>query len=283
MAGPVLIAISDIEIEGLMRRPRGARVTAIAAEISREGQWTPIEVAPLRKEGERQIYRLTTGWVRIEALKALRQPEVRAIIKRATLAERRRREIDDNLLADGLTVLDRARYLAARKALYEQDHPETAHGGHQDAKSGIFVARSTPAFKAWAAAAYGVSARSVQRAYLIGETLDPLAADTLAESDWADHQSALETIARLEAGKQLAVAELLTRDPDPIATLAEALHIAGAQPPPLTSTKRMSAILGNFGALGLREQRLVANELAMKLGARLVYEAEAANDREASA
>lgn len=281
MAEPVLIPIADIETVGLIRRPRPARVAAIAASIAAEGQETPIEVAPHRKEEGRQIYRLTKGWVRLQALsQGLQRTEVLARVRRvASAQERIQRGVDDNLLGDGCTVLDRARYLTLRKGLYEQDHPGASHGG--DRRSGEQVAKSGELkFSVWAAQTYGGSVRAVERSCTIGERLDPHAAEALADTDWADHQAALETIARLQPVQQQAVARLLTREPDPVATLADAIAQVVGAPVVAPVSKAFSAFYGGYCRLGARDRRDALRQLVddglLPTGVKIVFETDEA-------
>lgn len=258
MAEAVLIPIADVETEGLIRRPRAARVHVIAAAMASEGQLTPIEVAPLRREGERQLYRLTKGWVRLEALRdVLHRTEVLAVVRKSTVAERRRREIDDNLLGDGCTTLDRARYLAASKVIYEQDHPGTGHGGdRRGSRDQVAEAGHLIGFHVWASRTYGAAERSIRRDCTIGERLHVAAAEVLAPSEWAEDQSALEKIARLEPSMQLRVAEYLTRDPDPVTTVDEAIRmVLGVPETTPDEYKHFNTSFDHYKRMGLRQRR----------------------------
>jgi ParB family chromosome partitioning protein len=268
------IEIAKIGAMSHLRAPRAARIEAIRAAIEREGQREPIEVSPAGNG----LFALAHGLVRIEALKLLGATEVLAVVRKATADERRRREIDANLLQEGCTLLERARYLAARKDLYERDHPDVQHGG---ARRGAFqVAKfGNLKFSAWAAAAYGVNERTIQRLTKIGADLDSGAAALLSSTEWADAQSALEQISRLEAGLQIEVAGLLSRHTDPVATVAEAIAIAAGRPADNQPAKGWSSFIGGWGRMGARERREALREIAQDLptGVRIVFEDELAD------
>lgn len=238
MSDVVLIPTDRIKVGPRLRKPREARVAALVASIEQDGLTTPLEVSPAGK-GE-DAYHLTAGQLRLEALKRLGL-DAPCRVKPAGAAERRRREIDENLLADGLTVLEKARYLAAAKALYDAENPGATRGGdrgnqHTGGKSrqvanlavcqpgAVIKLEVVPAaFSVTAAERYGFAVRSVERLCRIGAKLDQAAGDILADTDWADHQFSLEQLARLEAGVQRQVAEQLTRADDPAETVQQAI------------------------------------------------------------
>ena len=272
----LMVSLTTIEVSDLIRRPRAARISAIAASIATEGQARPLEVSPAG-DG----YRLTRGWVRLEALRSLGEQDAWCEVKRVSNnSERRQREIDDNLLGDGCTVLDRARYLIAAKALYEAQHPEVTHGGarrgseFQVAKSGHLIG-----FHQLAAAKYGASSRSVRRSCAIGESLDPTAADLLADTEWADHQSALETLSRCEPSVQQAAARNLVRPILPAETMADAIaEVLGAPAEADPAKKAWSSALGGWGRMGAKDRREYLRTIAGDLptGVRIVFDGEEA-------
>lgn len=282
------IALTDISTADLIRRPRAARVAAVTASIADEGLRTPLELSPLSgKHGPR--YSLVRGWVRLQALQALGAVELspdQYVIRKSGKAERRAREVDDNLSQDGCTVLDRARYLATAKALYEVAAPQAGHGrarkgDFQVAKFGD-LKRELPnlatlnRFTADAAARYGLQERAVQRLCTIGERIDAEAAELLADSEWADHQSGLETLSRAEPTHQRDAAKLLIREENPVASVAEALAIVLGTPAVAADPvkKAWSTVVGNWDRLGARDQRELLRTLPLPTGVRLVFDDE---------
>ena len=270
------IEIAKIGTAHHLRRPRWSRIQAIRASIERDGQKEPIEVSPTGNG----LYALAHGLVRIKALQLLEATHVDAVVRKATAAERRAREIDANLLQEGCTLLERARYLVTRKSLYEAEHPETGHGRAPDGgKTKSPNLATLVRFTAWAAGAYGVNERTLQRLTKIGADLHENTSLLLADSEWADVQSALEQISRLEAGMQVEVAGFLTREPDPVATVAEAIAMAAGRPADNQPAKGWSAFLGGWGRMGARERREALKEIAADLptGVQIIFETELAD------
>ncbi len=268
------IEIAKIGTMHHLRLARPARIEAIRAAIGREGQKEPIEVSPTGSG----LYALSHGLVRIEAMKLLGATHIEAVVRRATADERRRREIDANLLQEGCTVLERASYLAIRKGHYEAQHPETGTGKAPFGGRGRLPNLATlPRFTAWAAASYGVNERTIQRLAAIGSNLVTGVRTLLADSEWAESQSALEQISRLEADLQIEVAQLLKGNPDPVATVSEAIAMATGRPADNQPAKGWSSFIGGWGRMGARERRDALREIARDLptGVRIMFEDEA--------
>ena len=267
------LAIAEIDVGHLIRRPRAARVAAVAASMREYGQKTPVEVCP----SARGRFDLTSGWVRLEAARRLGWTSIDHVVKRATAAERRKREIEDNLLGDGNTVLDRARYLAAGKVVYEDENPSTRHGGMRRGFQVANIGDLKP-YAVWAADRYGLALRSVQRACTIGEALDARAAGLLADTAWADHQQGLEALARLGPDQQRAVVALLRREPLPIGSMAEAIELVVGAAPSTPEKKRYSAALSNYAGMAARERkswlRQVVDDELVPTGVSITFEGE---------
>lgn len=85
--------------------------------------------------------------------------------------------IDENLCRAELSPSDRASQTARRKAIYEELHPETAHGG--DRKSDQVANLATRSFAEDQAAATGHSERTVQRDAERGEKVIPEVMDMI--------------------------------------------------------------------------------------------------------
>ena len=84
-------------------------------------------------------------------------------------------EIDENLVRDELTALERAEQLKRRKEIYEARHPETKHGGAAGTAGGGKVARAKgeiiSSFADDTAAKMSVTPRSVQQDVQIAERI----------------------------------------------------------------------------------------------------------------
>ena len=121
----VLVPLDLIDATDRLREVNEAYAQVLAHAFQGPGgQRTPIEIV---RRGER--YRLVYGAHRFRAAEINGQAEIKAIATDASDAELRLREIDENLIRHELTALDRARFLAERKRLYEALNPAARHGG----------------------------------------------------------------------------------------------------------------------------------------------------------
>jgi ParB family transcriptional regulator, chromosome partitioning protein len=134
------IALGDIEIGERVRLVDPAHVAILKESIEEHnGLILPIEV---RKVGD--TYRLVSGAHRLAAFNALGWPKIPAVVRRMKdNNEARLREIDENLVRHELNPLDRAMFLAERKRIYDEQHPDTKNGG--DRKSAVFKRKNQSA------------------------------------------------------------------------------------------------------------------------------------------
>lgn len=116
--------MKDVEIAKLVIAPgrRPVRdVEALADSIQRIGLLNPITVTP--------ELRLVTGRNRVEAFKRLGRSRIPANVVTLDKLHLELAEIDENLVRNELTALERGEQLARRKRIYEALHPETKQGG----------------------------------------------------------------------------------------------------------------------------------------------------------
>jgi ParB family chromosome partitioning protein len=145
-----------------------------------------------------------------------------------------------------LSELDRAVFLAERKALYEALHPETAHGGDrrgkgdddQVAKSGDLILPRR--FTAATAEKIGLSERSIQR-LLSRAKIHEAARQRLAGTRFADHGATLDTIAKLPPEQHLRVVEALLRLENPAPHIAAAIAEANGVSQRIARDERQQA------------------------------------------
>jgi ParB-like chromosome segregation protein Spo0J len=105
-----------------MRKLGPEKVEELAESIARQGQLQPIVVRPRGDDG----YTLVAGRHRLEAVKRLKWPFIRATVVEGVEANAAAlMECDENLVRADLTSAERALHLARRKELYEALHPET--------------------------------------------------------------------------------------------------------------------------------------------------------------
>ena len=205
------LEIAAIDVVDRLRPVDPALVEALAASISENGQLQAITVRPADDEGNRAV--LVAGAHRLAAMVHLGRDTIRARWMGADAAAARLVEIDENLIRAELTALDRAIFLAERKAIYERMHPETVQGRAPKPKKGeqgkVANMATFARFSKDAAAKVGLSERSIQRAVELAASLDPAAIALLRGSRLADNAAQLKALAGLAPERQRAVAEAI--------------------------------------------------------------------------
>lgn len=207
------IATKDID-EGQRLRPVDPAHVALLAQSIREhnGLIQPIEV---RQVGD--AYRLVSGAHRLAAFKVLEWEEIPAVVRRMKdNNEARLREIDENLVRHELNPLDRAMFLAERKRIYDEQHPETKHGG--DRKSAVFKRKNQSAKVAtWSftddtAERTELGKTTIRRLLDIANNLQPDVRARLAGTRFARKQADLLALAKLGPTEQRAAVDALLAD-----------------------------------------------------------------------
>ncbi len=223
------LAIASILVPPRLRPIDPATVEMLAASFAERGQDTRIIVRVSDDEDEGLVYRLIAGAHRLAAATRLGWTHIAAEIVEAGDDEARLIEIDENLVRRELSALDRAIFLAERKAVWERLHPETAHGGaRKSRKEQVANLATWSRFSKDAANRTGLSERTIQRAAELVRRLHPAARDALRLSDLADNQSQLFALADLEPEAQLAVARTIAEGQ--ATSLAKAKEVAGLAP-----------------------------------------------------
>jgi ParB family chromosome partitioning protein len=223
MLDPIeLIPVDQIHVVDRLRSVNPDHAALIAESFRANGQMTPIEVR--RQLGDGKLF-LVAGAHRLEAAKLAEMDQIAAIVIDAGQDEARLREIDENLCRRDLTELDRAAFLAARKAVWIRLYPETALPGRKKLKTSL---SSIPTFAKDVAERLGLSPRSVDRAIRRNDDLGDDVKGMLAHSRWANNGAVLDGLVKLQqaawpAGMQLKVAEALTREENPARNLAAAI------------------------------------------------------------
>jgi ParB family chromosome partitioning protein len=205
------LEIAAIDVVDRLRPVDPALVEALAASISENGQLSAITVRPADDEGNRAV--LVAGAHRLAAMALLGRDTVRARWMGADAAAARLVEIDENLIRAELTALDRAIFLAERKAVYERLHPEAAQGRAKKPKKGeqakVVNLATFASFATDAAAKTGLSDRSIRRAVELAAALDPAAIALLRTSKLVDNAAQLKALAGLSPERQRAVAQAI--------------------------------------------------------------------------
>jgi ParB family transcriptional regulator, chromosome partitioning protein len=198
------IKLADIDASDRLRPVNPDWAAAIAESFAARGQDEPIEVRPF---GEK--FKLTFGAHRLAAAAIVGWGEIDAIVRPRTERQARMAEIDENLIRHELTALDRAIFLAERKRLWEEEHPETKHGGDRKSRGGDQVANMATRFSAEVADKLGLGERTVQRACRLAELIDADTLEFLRRSPVVDNQAALFALLRFEPEQRRRAAKLL--------------------------------------------------------------------------
>ncbi len=218
MNTPVLsIPLDQIDVGDRLRSIDPDHAALIAESFQTNGQMTPIEVRMV--PGGR--YRLVAGAHRLEAANIAGMAEITAIRVEADDDQALLREIDENLCRRDLSELDRATFLAERKAVWLRMHPETGRGKRPKGKEtdvSLF-----PTFARDVAEKLGISPRSVDRAIRRHGAIASEVRLMLATSRFANSAGTLDALAKLPHGRQREVAAALVRAETPCRTVAEAL------------------------------------------------------------
>jgi len=231
---PIRLELIDVPANRL-RNLDPAWVDHLAGLIEISGLKQPILVRP---KGER--FELVAGEHRHAAVTKLGHETIMAVVEELTDDEARLAEIDENLVRRELSVLDRAIFLAERKAVWERMYPETQHGGDRKSlksRDENQVANLATRFSADAAEKVGMSERSVQRACNIAASLTP---DTIAQlrgTYLVDHQRDLEAFVAMSPDSQkIALTKIAGGEAQ---NIREAFRQPGevAGPPPVTAAK----------------------------------------------
>lgn len=281
----VPVALDAIRIEARLRGRLDAEQVARIAESMREiGLQSPVVLRPHRdpESGRREagLFALVAGAHRIKAARKLGWTAIEALVIDVPPDEARLVEIDENLARAELSALDRARFLAARKEIYERLHPETRHGGarsqvanlstcsvdevpgdgEQEAKLATCSGPAAAAFAEDAGRRTGLSPRTVRRAVRIGTEIAPELADALDGTPLADRQRDLERLAEMRPEEQRRIAQSVRDGGEPPKTLDEALGRA-----------RTAGTEGRTARRGTPESRRLA---ALRRAWRMASEAE---------
>jgi ParB family chromosome partitioning protein len=186
----------------------------LAESIEQQGLRTPVHVTEADPDGR---HRLIAGAHRLEAIRLLARKTIPALIVGVDELQARLLEIDENLIRRELTALERATFLAERKAVHEA-LTGRHHGG--DRKSQQFQAQNqkdklsgiSRRFTEEIAERCGLSPRDITRAIA---RYAGLADDVRARlhGTWiADNGVALDALRRLRAEQQRAVLAALATD-----------------------------------------------------------------------
>ncbi len=227
-----MISIATIDAGNRLRVLDPAWVRTIADDMAVEGQQEPIHIV---ERGDR--FRLVSGARRLAAAGLLGWAEIEAKVKPASAladdASATLAEIKADMMRGELTVLDRARYIAAWREVYETVHvppkrgrkPATAPTETTDELIANFANNFTDAAKA----ALGLSQRSIYLALQVA-SIAPELTTQIALHPVAGKQSELLTLASQSEARQAAIVDMLVSEPVRATSVTEALMLLGTTP-----------------------------------------------------
>jgi hypothetical protein len=210
-----LVDVDSIRVEERLR-PRGD-ITALVQSIASLGLLNPITLA--------EDFRLIAGHNRLAAFKELGRKEIPAIVLRLSEVETKLAEIDENLIRNELTLLDRAEHYHYRKQLYEALFPETRRGGRRGNQhtGGIRRQNDKLSFSQDAARKTIQSGRSIQRLIEIARKLTSETKALLRNSPIANSKMELLRLSKVPSAVQEEVAQVLAQNRGWTVTEARAL------------------------------------------------------------
>jgi N6-adenosine-specific RNA methylase IME4 len=185
------IDIASIEVGERLRTPNPGAVAELARSIQAIGLLSPIIVTTKHE--------LVAGAHRLAAARLLGWATIPAHIVEMGVGDARLAEIDENLVRNELSALERAEHLAERKNIYEAMHPQTKHGatGNGRPKSGQ-VGNSTLAFADATAEQLRESARNIRRDIAIASNLPKSVRDRIRNTPTANNKQELARLAKLD-------------------------------------------------------------------------------------
>jgi len=196
------VAIDKITVGEGRRELRD--VDELAKSIKEIGLLNPITIT--------KDYRLVAGYHRLTACKKLGWTTIPANVVDMDKIDAELAEIDENLIRNELTVLERTEHLKRRKELYEMKYPETKQGQAQalgmHQKLGHNVSTpSVPTFVEDTVKKTGRGRQTIYEELQIATRLDDEVKDMIRNTDLADRKKDLLKLARMDKEEQKKVAE----------------------------------------------------------------------------
>ncbi len=213
-----LVRLDQIRASARLREVDPDWVELLAESIARDGVTSPLTVRPARDvtkggrwgKAHEGLYDLLAGAHRLEAARKAGLEEVPVEIRHPESPDAARLiEIDENLIRHELRPLDRAVFLAERKAIYERLHPETRQhvaGGHAKAKGSASV---TMTFAKATADRIGLSRSAIERSVRIAARIPADLRSAISRSRILEQQNELLAFADLPADRMGPVLDLL--------------------------------------------------------------------------
>ena len=191
------VLISDIIIGEKRREVKSDYVQKLADSIKQVGLINPITIAPDN--------RLIAGYHRLQAFIQLGETRIPAVILNLSELEARLAEIDENLIRNEGSALERGEWLLERKIIYEELFPETRYDSSERMSSvrhGEDISACQPAFTEDTAEKTGQSRRTIEQEIQIARDITPEVKDKIRDTELADRKTDLLRLARMEPNQQ---------------------------------------------------------------------------------
>lgn len=261
-----LIDIDWIEVGDRLRAVDADHVAVIADSIRHCGRvLQPIAVASFFAEKAlRPSYKLLAGAHRLAAAKVAGLKQIPVVIHddlnglQAKLIE-----IDENLLRHELNPLDRAVFLAERKRVYEELHPETK-AGVAGAKAKHGSANDTMSFAKDAAEKIGLNPRSIERAVSIANGLSPDVRRSLAGTELSKNQKELLLLAKQAPDEQARIVGLIVGGDGSVKSVKAAIASVGGKvtEAPDSSLLQVKRLMDAWRHAGIPARRAFVRDLS---------------------
>lgn len=254
------IPLAGIDASDRLRQVDPDHAVLLAENIRQTGRLRqPIEVRAKKKGG----YQLIAGGHRLRAAELLGWTEIEAFVFDASDDEARLAEIDENLVRHDLNPLDRAVFLAERKALYERLYPDTK-AGVAGGKARQGTATDIMSFARDTAERCGLDERTIRRAVMIASRLAPEVRARIAGTWIAKKQSELLALAKVEPAKRLHVLDLMLDEDRPASSVTAALRLLEGAAHPVSDErqKKLAALRKAWDRAGAAARRAWVDEMA---------------------
>lgn len=202
------VPLKSIDTRGVKLPARSdPKVVALVESIGEVGLLAPVLVD--------EHLRLISGRHRFVAHQVLGLAEIDVKVSDLDELGLKLARIDENLVRQTLTALERAEALEERQRVYEAMHPQAKHGGAPGKKGGGKSKAATVAgFAKDTAEKTGTSERSVQRYVEAAKKLAPDVKAKIAGTPVAESITELEKLAKLAPEMQQQVAALVSMNPE---------------------------------------------------------------------
>lgn len=187
----------NIKISEIVLRPNrkidSKKVEALAESIKQVGLINPVTIS-----NDDNV--LICGHHRIEACKALGHETIKCEMINLDPLHKELLQIDENLVKNDLSVLDRCLQMARKKAIYEELNPDASvHGGDRKASR-----RKVDSFVRDTARRSGRSESTIKSEIKIGRSLGTDVVKVIMENGFENKKSILLELSKIKPEHQMA-------------------------------------------------------------------------------